>query len=182
MKFVITGKKITVTDNLRSHTERKIGKLDKYFRDEADANVVFSIDRGRVRVEVTIKSGDMYYRISETTSDKFASIDSAVAGIERQILKYKTKLEKRLRSGSLDDLQVERFEGEPPVDEPPLEIVRSKRFSMKPMSAEEACLQMELLDHEFFVFRNHDDNDTIAVVYRRSHGGYGLIEPDEDDD
>lgn len=180
MKFVITGKKMTVTDNLRSYTERKVSKLDKYFRDESEANVVFVPEHGRVRVELTVKSNDMYFRISEATSDKYASVDSAVAGIERQIHKYKTRLEKRLRSGSLDDIPVESFETEPVVEEPTLEIVRSKRFSIKPMTAEEACMQMELLGHEFYVFRNQDDKDSFAVVYRRSHGGYGMIEPDDE--
>ena len=178
MKFVINGKKITVTDNLRSYAERKISKLDKYFRDEAEANVVFSLERDRVRAEVTVKSGDMYFRVSEVTSDKFASVDSAVAGIERQIHKYKTKLEKKLRSGSLDDIPVAAFEEETPEEPEEISIVRSKRFPIKPMTAEEACLQMELLDHEFYVFRNQDDHDAFAVVYRRSHGGYGLIESD----
>ena len=176
MKFVITGKKITVTDNLRNYAEKKISKLDKYFREEAEANVVFSLERNRVRAEVTVKSGDMFFRVSEATSDKFASVDSAVTGIERQIHKYKTRLEKRLRSGSLDDFS--QIDEEPAAEEPALTIMRSKRFPIKPMTAEEACLQMELLDHEFFVFRNQDDHDAFAVVYRRMEGGYGLIEPD----
>ena len=176
MKFTIIGKKITVTDKLRSYAERKISKLDKYFRDEAEANVVFSVERGRVRAEVTIKSGEMFYRVSETTSDKYASIDSAVTGIERQIHKYKTRLEKQLRSGSLDDIPVADFDDEPQEDEPPIEIVRSKRFALKPMTAEEACMQMELLNHQFYAFRNQDDNNAFSVVYRRSQGGYGLIE------
>jgi len=180
MKFVISGKKITVTDNLHEYTERKISKLDKYFRDGAEANVVFSLERGRVKAEVTVKSGDMYYRSSETTSDKFASLDAAVSGIERQIHKYKTRLEKRLRSGSLDTVPLEAsFELEPQEAEPELKIVRSKRFAIKPMTVEEACMQMELLDHEFYVFRNMDEGNSFAVVYRRNDGGYGLIESDE---
>ncbi len=181
MKFTFTGKKITITDDLRSYAEKKIGKLDKFFRDEAEANVLFSLEHGRVRAEVTVKSGDLYYRISEITSDKYASIDSAVAGIERQILKYKTRLEKRLRAGSLDDIRVNVLEDDDTRQEPELKIVRSKRFSIKPMSAEEACMQMELLNHEFFVFRNQDDNDAFAVVYRRAEGGYGLIESSENE-
>ena len=181
MKYVISGKKITVTDNLRDYAERKISKLDKYFRDEAEANVVFSLERGRVKAEVTVKSGDLYYRASESTSDKFASLDAAVSGIERQIHKYKTRLEKRLRSGSLDDIPLETsFELEPQEEEPEIEIVRSKRFTIKPMTVEEACMQMELLDHQFYVFRNMDNNNAFAVVYRRNHGGYGLIEPDDE--
>ena len=180
MKFVISGKKITVTDNLREYAENKISKLDKYFRDEAEANVVFSLERGRVKAEVTVKSGDLYYRTSETTSDKFASIDGAVAGIERQIHKYKTRLEKRLRSGSLDNIPLEaNFELEPQEAEPEINIVRSKRFAIKPMTAEEACMQLELLDHEFYVFRNMDNHNGFAVVYRGKGGGYGLIESDE---
>lgn len=180
MKVIISGKKITVTDKLREYAERKISKLDKYFRDAAEASVVFSVERGRVKAEVTVKSGDLYYRSSETTSDKFASLDAAVSGIERQIHKYKTRLEKKLRSGSLDDVPLEAsFELEPQETEPVIEIVRSKRFSIKPMTAEEACMQMELLEHEFYVFRNQDNNDQFAVVYRRKDGGYGMIESDE---
>ncbi len=181
MKFVISGKKITITDNLRDYAERKINKLDKYFRDGAEANVVFSLERGRVKAEVTVKSGDLYYRSSETTSDKLASLDAAVSGIERQIHKYKTRLEKRLRSGSLDSIPLEAgFELDPRETEPKLEIVRSKRFSIKPMTVEEACMQMELLDHEFYVFRNQDADEGFAVVYRRKDGGYGLIEPEDE--
>ena len=185
MKFNFTEKKIEVAQAVREYAEKKIGKIDKFFRTESDAFIAFSIEKGRHIVEVTIRNNGMFYRVKETTSDMFASIDSAVAAIERQIRKNKTRLEKRLRSGVFevetesivhyDDPETESEEEE----ESAIEIVRTKRFSIKPMSPEEAVLQMNLLGHEFFVFKNQDDDDAFAVVYSRKDGGYGLIESDD---
>ena len=180
MKLTFTGKKLELTEAMKNYAEKKLGKLDKFFREEAEAWVTFSTERGRYSVEVTVKSADTYFRVSETTSDMYASIDAAATGIERQIRRNKTRLEKRLRSGSLDDLT--------PVNELPVakevmeeqqddfDIVRVKKFSLKPMTVEDACMQMELLGHQFFVFRNQEDNEAFAVVYKRKNGGYGLIE------
>ena len=145
---------------------------------EAEAFVTFSLERGRFRAEITIHNNGTYYRASELTSDMYASIDSGVAAIERQIRRNKTRLEKRLREGALEKDSIAAVSygstsEDEPVDE--FQIVRNKRFSIKPMSAEEAILQMNLLDHEFFVFRNMDADDAIAVVYKRRQGGYGLI-------
>ena len=135
--------------------------------------------RGRFRAEITIHNNGTYYRASELTSDMYVSIDSGVAAIERQIRRNKTRLEKRLREGAFekDAAATAPYEAAAAAEEPTDEfrIVRSKRFSIKPMSAEEAILQMNLLDHEFFVFRNMDADDAIAVVYKRRQGGYGLI-------
>lgn len=176
MKFTFAEKKMDSSEDLRAYATKKISKLDRFFRSEAEAFVTFSLERGRFRAEITINSNGTYYRASELTSDMYASVDSGVAAIERQIRRNKTRLEKRLRDGALEK-ETAAFTVAPVEDEPADEfrIVRSKRFSIKPMSAEEAILQMNLLGHEFFVFRNMDADDAIAVVYKRRQGGYGLI-------
>ncbi|NLL38649.1 MAG: ribosome-associated translation inhibitor RaiA [Clostridiales bacterium] len=180
MKFIFTEKKVQITDDLRNYAEKKISKLDKMFKGESVAYVTFSIERGRHKAEVTVKNNGMYFRVSESTSDMYATIDSAVAAIVRQIRKYKTRLEKRLREGALEKEKPPAFRPQPYEDEErEFEIVRTKRFFIKPMSVEEAILQMNLLEHEFFVFKNQDDNDNFAVVYKRKDGGYGLIESSE---
>ncbi len=175
MKFTFTEKKIQVSDDLHEYAEKKLGKLDRFFRSESEAFVTFQIERGRHTAEVTIKNNGMFYRVSETTSDMYASIDSAVAAIERQIRKNKTRLEKKLRADALTfDAPVLSAEDE--EEDTDFTVIRTKKFPIKPMTTEEAILQMNLLKHTFFVFRNQDDNDTFSVVYRRKSGGYGLIE------
>jgi len=175
MKFTFAEKKMATSDSLRDYTIRKVSKLDKFFKQEAEANVTFSIERGRYLAEITIHSNGTYFRATESTSDMYASVDSGVAAIERQIRRNKAKLEKRLRDGS--------FNAEPelplPVEEEDdFNVIRSKRFSMKPMSVEEAILQMNLLGHEFFAFKNSEDEEAFSVVYKRKSGGYGLITDD----
>ena len=177
MKFTFFERKVKMTDDLRDYAQRKIEKLDRFFKDESDAHITFGEERGRFRVEVTLNNNGMYYRVNEVTSDMFASIDSAVAAIERQIRKHKTRLEKRLREGA-----IEREIGALPSyramveEEREFIIQKTKRFSIKPMTPEEAILQMNLLGHEFFVFKNQKANDAFAVVYARKQGDYGLIE------
>ncbi len=175
MKFVFTEKRAQAKDDLQPYAEKKIGKLDRFFKGESDAFVTFSTVRGRDTAEVTIRNNGMIYRATETTGDMYASVDSAVATIEQQIRKNKSRLEKRLRDGIVD--KEFRQSAERDEDEA-FDIIRTKRFAIKPMTAEEAILQMNLLGHEFFVFRNHDNNAAFAVVYRRKGGGYGLIESD----
>ena len=184
MKFTFTEKKMDSSEDLRAYATRKISKLDRFFKTEAEAFVTFSLERGRFRAEITIHNNGIYYRASELTNDMYASIDSGVAAIERQIRRNKTRLEKRLREGALEKDSFTTPSYTPPSEDEPddeFQIVRSKRFSIKPMSAEEAILQMNLLDHEFFVFRNMDADDAIAVVYKRRQGGYGLICDDGQD-
>lgn len=173
MTFTFTGKKFDVTDAMRDYAEKKIGKIDRLFRTESDASVTFSSGRGRYTAEVTIRNNGMIYRVSEVTSDMYASIDSAVAAIERQVRRNKTRLEKRLREGAFE----RTAEILPEEDEEPEEfkIVREKRFSIKPMTPEEAILQLDLLGHEFFAFRNEEEDGVFAIVYKRKNGGYGLI-------
>ena len=180
MTYTFTGKKFEVTDELRSYAEKKIGKIDRLFRHESEAFVTFSTERGRYRAEVTLRNNGMFYRVSEVTSDMFASIDSACAAIERQVRKNKTRLEKKLRDGAF-----ERVTEYVPVEEeeaPEFNIVREKRFSIKPMTPEEAILQMELLGHEFFAFRNEAEDGVFAIVYMRKNGGYGLISATDAED
>lgn len=176
MKFTFTEKKMEASENLRAHVEKKASKLDRFFKEESEAFVTFSTERGRYLVELTLKNHGTFFRASELTSDMYASVDSAVATIERQIRKNKTRLAKKLREGA-----VEREIGALPAAEPeeqePEEfvVVRRKQFSIKPMNVEEAILQMNLLEHEFFVFRDEESEGAISVVYRRKKGGYGLI-------
>ena len=171
MKFTFTEKKMDSSEELRAYAIRKISKLDRFFKTEAEAYVTFSISRGRFLAEITIHNNGLYYRASELTNDMYASVDSGVAAIERQIRRNKTRLEKRLRENAFERSAV------PELDEEPEEfrIIRAKHFPIKPMQPEEAILQMELLGHEFFVFKNMDAEDAISVVYKRTQGGYGLI-------
>ena len=182
MKFSFTCKKITLKDSIKNYAEKKISKLDRYFRDEdTTAYVTFSVEKDHLcTVELTIRGGNMLLR-SQTQApdgDMRSAVDAAVGYIERQILKNKTRLSKRLRSEGFpavepnDDFEV--------AEEKEFRIVRTKRFAVKPMSPEEAILQMNLLDHDFFVFRNSDD-DSLSIVYQRKNGGYGLIVTDEEE-
>ena len=168
------------SEELREYARRKISKLDRFFKTEAEAFVTFSLERGRFLAEITIHNNGMYYRASELTSDMYASVDSGVAAIERQIRRNKTRLEKRLREGALDREPAPAYapEVDEAEDEEEFNIIRSKHFAIKPMSPEEAILQMNLLGHEFFVFRNMQDDEAFSVVYKRKQGGYGLISDD----
>ena len=181
MKFTFTEKRMESSGDLRAYAEKKIGKLDRFFKTEAEAVVTFSTERGRYLAEITIHSNGLFYRASELTSDMYASVDSGVAAIERQIRRTKTRLEKRLREGALEREAAPAYA---PVEEEDVEfkIVRRKSFSIKPMSVEEAILQMNLLDHEFFVFKNMDSDEAVSVVYKRHQGGYGLICDDGEDE
>ena len=182
MKFTFTEKKMDSSEELRAYSIRKISKLERFFKTEADAYVTFSIERGRFLAEITIRNNGLYYRASELTNDMYASVDSGVAAIERQIRRNKTRLEKRLREGALEREVVPAYAPAEEDEADEFKIVRSKRFSIKPMSPEEAILQMNLLDHEFFVFKNMEAEDAISVVYKRKQGGYGLISDDGQDD
>ena len=176
MKFTITGKKLDIADDLRQYAEKKGGKIDRLFRSgDSEAFVTFSRERGRYTAEVTLKNNGMFYRVSETTGDIFASVDSACASIERQIRKNKTRLEKKLKSGPIDWDDRGFAPAAEEEEEEEFNIVRSKRFSIKPMTPQEAILQMNLLEHEFYAFLNSEEDGAFAVVYRRKNGGYGLM-------
>ena len=177
MTFIFTGKKYEVSDELKAYAEKKIGKIDKLFRTESEASVTFSAERGRCTAEVTLRNNGMFYRVSEVTSDMFASIDSACAALVRQVRKNKTRLEKRLRDGAF-----ERTSAPEPVpawdddeEETQYTIARTKRFAIQPMFPEDAVMQMDLLGHTFFAFRNRDEGEAFSVVYKRKDGSYGMI-------
>ena len=176
MKLNLTGKNIEVTEALRTVTEKKLGKLDKYFQGNVEGNVVYSVERNRKIIEITINLPGTILRAEESSDDMYASIDKAVDVLEGQIRKYKTKLQKRNNNG-----ETIRFENISSVAGEALDdgakIVRTKRFDMKPMDEEEAILQMELLRHNFFIFMNAE-SDTLNVLYKRKDGNYGLIEPE----
>lgn len=172
MKVNITGRRLELTEGLKSATERKLGKLSKFFNEGADAKVTFSIQKERHTAEVTIYAGGMIYRAEETNTDMYAAIDKVVDIIERQIRKNKTRLGKRLRESAF----IRTVEVEPlSLEEKEFDIVRVKKHYVKPMSPEEAILQMNLLGHEFYLFKN-SVSDEYNLVYRRKGGGYGLIE------
>lgn len=183
MKFTFTEKRMDSSEALREYAQKKIGKLDKFFKNEADAFVTFSVERGRFLAEITIHNNGMYYRASELTNDMYASVDSGVAAIERQIRRNKTRLERRLREGALERTAAPEFYAADEDDGgEDFMIVRSKHFFIKPMSVEEAILQMNLLGHTFFAFKNVDASHAFSVVYRRKNGGYGIIIDDGEEE
>ena len=174
MKFQYSEKKVKLPGNVHAYAEKKVMKLSRYFEEDAEALIVFSVEKNRNKVELTVHGAGTWFRASESTSDMFASIDAAVGTIEGQIRKNKTRLARRLRQDAfVRSVEETSFVAEEPEEE--LKIVRTKQFRFKPMTREEAILQMNLLHHDFFVFRNINDN-TLSIVYQRKHGGYGLIE------
>ena len=180
MKFVFTDKKVNLPNAVHAYAEKKVGKLDRFFKEDATAAVTFSVEKERLnRVEITIRSSGTIFRVSESTSDMHASIDAAVTTLERQIRKNKTRLEKRLRQGAfertVDAAEQSSFAPDEP-EEGEYRIVRSKTFPIKPMTRDEAILQMNLLGHSFFAFKDEEADGAFAVVYRRYDGDYGLIE------
>ena len=176
MKFHFTEKKISLPSNVHAYAEKKVMKLERFFREDAEALVAFSVEKDRNKVEITIHAANTYFRASEATSDMFASIDAAVSTMERQIRKNKTRLARRLRQDAFSrTAEVTSFAPES-EEESSFEIVRVKEFPMKPMTREEAILQMNLLEHNFFAFKDEENGEAFAVVYKRNDGGYGLIE------
>ena len=176
MKVTVIGRQMTVSDDLKARVEKKLAKFDKFFPDGAEAHAAFSKVRDSERLEITISYKGTLFRSEEKDKTFENALDKCVENIERQIRKNKTRLERRMKEGSLGDLEpIEPIENEPIEDD---DVIRVKEFDLKPMSAEEAILQMDLLDHSFFVFNDSETNQT-CVVYRRNDGGYGLIIPKE---
>ena len=178
MKFQYSEKKIKLPGNVHAYAEKKVMKLARYFEEDAEALIIFSVEKNRNKAELTVHGAGTWFRASESTSDMFASIDAAVATIEGQIRKTKTRLARRLRQDAFVRA-VEETSFVPEEAEDDLSIVRTKQFYFRPMTREEAVLQMNLLEHNFFAFRDEDNGGTFAVVYRRNDGGYGLIEDTE---
>ncbi|GGK24022.1 ribosomal subunit interface protein [Caldalkalibacillus thermarum] len=184
MKFNIRGENIEVTPALRDYVEKKVGRLERYFNEDitSDVYVTLKVTRDEHSVEVTIPMPKLLLRAEEKSLDMYASIDLVVEKLERQIRKYKTKINRKFRQdGSVKQLfqevngQAEETHEEETDDK--IEIVRTKRFNLKPMDAEEAVLQMDLLGHNFFVFSDAE-TQKVSVVYKRKDGRYGLIQPE----
>lgn len=176
MKFIISGKNIEVTAGLRESIERKLGKLERYFTPDTEIIVTLSVEKKeRQKIEVTIPVKGDIIRSEQVSDDMYVSIDLVEEVIERQLRKYKNKLVARHQAGS--DFQKSFFEEDTSDGDDEIKIVRTKRFGIKPMFPEDACIQMELLGHSFFVFFNADTED-VNVVYKRKDGSYGLIEPE----
>ncbi len=179
MRFIISGKNLNVTDGLRAAIYEKFGKLERYFTPETEILVTLSVEKSRHTIEVTIPMKGTIIRAEQTTDDMYTSIDAVDDIIERQLRKYKNKLvshKQASKSFNQSFLDVQDNEDQDESDE--IKIVRTKRFEMKPMFPEEACVQMELLGHNFFVFTNAETGDVNAVYKRHKKNTYGLIEPE----
>jgi len=174
MKFIITGRNIDVTPGLKSAVEDKIGKLEKYFTPDTEVHVTLSVEKDRQKIEVTIPVKGTVIRSEQISSDMYVSIDLVEEIIERQLKKYKNKLIERQQGSHY--LKPEFIEKDYAEDDE-IKIVRTKKFDIKPMYAEDACIQMELSGHNFFVFCNAE-TDQVNVVYKRKGNTYGLIEPE----
>ena len=175
MRFIISGKNIDVTSGLRTTIEQKLGKLERYFTPTTEIIVTLSVEKERQKIDVTIPVKGTIIRSEQVSDDMYVSIDLVEEVIERQLRKYKTKIIDRNQEGG--ELQPEFVEEEDDTDDGEIKIIRTKRFGMKPMFPEDACVQMELLGHNFFVFRNAE-TDEVNVVYKRKNGTFGLIEPE----
>ncbi len=176
MSVNVKGRNIEVTPALKEYVEKKITKVTKQFKTVGDISAVLKVEKGNHIVEITVPASGILLRAQETTKDMYSSIDLVVEKIERQIHKYKTRLMKRKYS-NFADLPSAPAEHPASVDEGEFEIIKNKRFTMHPMTPEEAILQMNLLNHDFFVFFDPDLGST-NVVYRRKDGKYGLLSPE----
>ncbi len=174
MHFIITGKNIDVTPGLKSAVEDKIGKLEKYFTPDTEVHATLSVEKDRHKIEVTIPVKGNIIRSEQVSNDMYVSVDLVEEIIEKQMKKYKNKIIDRSQDGG--NLQ-QGYMDQDYADEGDIKIVRTKRFGFKPMYPEDACVQMELLGHNFYVFRNAE-TDEVNVVYKRRGNTYGLIEPD----
>lgn len=174
MKFIIVGKNIEVTEGLRSAVEDKIGKLKKYFTEETEVHVTLSVEKDRQKIEVTIPVKGNIIRSEQVSSDMYVSIDLVEEIIETQLKKYKNKLIDKKQSSPYFR---QEFIEKDYMDDEDVQIIRTKKFDIKPMYPEDACVQMELLGHSFYVFCNAE-TDQVCVVYKRKGNTYGLIEPE----
>ena len=183
MKFTFTCKKIALNDSIKEYAEKKISKLDRYFPEEADAFVTFAVEKkNRCIVEVMLRgaNGTLFRAVCEDADgDMRGAIDEAVSQIDRKIRKNKTRLARRLRQDAFTRTVQEETSFVPETEEDDLSLKKVKSFYFKPMTREEAVMQMNLLEHNFFAFRDEDNGGSFAVVYRRNDGGYGLIDDAE---
>ena len=175
MKFIYTGRGLEVSDSLKARVEKKLGKMERYFNREAEATIRFTQQKGaRNIVEITMSVGGLILRAEECSNDMYLSIDRAVDKLESQLRRYRTKVDKHLRDARTEELEVPAPEV---YEEANYDVVRVKKFAVKPMAVEDAITQMELLGHDFFLFLN-EETEIMSVLYRRNDGSYGLLQPE----
>lgn len=177
MNITYTGRKVNLRDNFKDRVEKKLSKFDKIFSDDATANVVVTLEKTSQKVEITIKDNKMVYRVEKTMPEMNDAVDKCIDALSRQLRKNKTKLEKRIHASSIDDLYESLpSDEEIDLDESEFEVVKSKQIPVKPISVEEAILQMNMVGHKFYMFTNADSHE-VNVVYLRDDGKYGLLQP-----
>ncbi|MBP5225681.1 MAG: ribosome-associated translation inhibitor RaiA [Lachnospiraceae bacterium] len=177
MKYVFNGRNYTITDDVRAYAEKKLSKLDNYFTDDTEIHVTLSKTRGEEKAEVTIPMRGTTVRAEETSNDMFTAIDLLQEIVERQLRRNRKKLiDRKQNAPSLSSYFMD-FNDDEEVEEETVRIVKSKHFALKPMDPEEACFQMDMSNHNFYVFYNAG-TDQVNVVYKRKDGNYGLIEPE----
>ncbi len=174
MKLQLTAKKMQVNQTFAEYAEKKLKKLDRFFGDEADAKIVMSAFKDEITIELTVTYSNMFFRAEQRAADKEDALDACIDKIIRQIRKNKTRVEKSLRENAF----TEQYE-EPVEEQQHYEIIKRKKFTLRPMNAEEAILQMNMLGHSFFMFKNADSGE-VNVVYRRDDGNYAILEPERD--
>lgn len=177
MKITYTARKVNLRDNFKERVEKKLKKFEKIFSEDATVHVVVTMNKNNQTVEITIKDNSMIYRAEKTQLEMNDALDKCIDVLGRQLRKNKAKLEKKLKSGSIDDLFEAVVEVE---DEEEYKILRTKQIPVKPITVDEAILQMNMIGHKFFMFTNVDTNE-INVVYCRDDGAYGLLEPAYED-
>ena len=176
MRITITGRNIELTAGIKEAVEEKLSKLEKYFKPDTDVNVTLSVEKERQKIEVTIPTKGHTIRAEEVSNDMYVSIDLVEETLERQLIKYRTKIiSKKMNAAA--NFKAEYLEDKYEDEDEEIKIVRSKRYDLKPMYPEDACIQMELLGHDFFVFVNAE-TDEVNVVYKRKSNTYGIIEPE----
>ena len=178
MRISITGRKVNLRDNFKQLAQKKLSRFERIFDEDAEANVVVTVEKNRQTVEITIKQRGMIYRAEATELAMNEALDRVISALGRQIRKNKAKLDKQIHSAALDQYVMDYYNSEEEPEE--YNVARVKRFPVKPMHVEEAILQMNMLDHQFYMFRNEESGE-INVVYARRDGGYGLLEPDEEE-
>ncbi len=176
MRITISGRNIELTEGLKQAVEEKLSKLEKFFKPDTDVYVTLSVEKDRQKIEVTILAKGHVIRSEQVSNDMYVSIDLAAEVIERQLKKYKNKFRAEQQAGAAS-LRKDFLDKDYEDEEDDIKIVRTKKFDIKPMYAEDACIQMELLGHDFFVFCNAE-TDEVNVVYKRKGNTYGLIEPE----
>lgn len=178
MKIVITGRNVELKDSFKELVEKKLTRFDRMFKDDASAHTTVTAEKNRHKVEITISHKGMFFRAEDTSLDMYESLDKVISMLARQLRKNKTKLEKKLKSGSIEDV-IPTLEGEKVEDEVEYKVLRTKHFSVRPMSVDEAILEMNMVGHDFYIFKNAEDGN-FNVVYIRKDGKYGLLIPKDE--